>query len=47
MKKKTFYLFPQKLEMHFLPPVDSRNISVKELKEKVFRMMWDYYEANK
>jgi len=45
--KKTFYLFPQKLEMHFLPPVDSRNISVKELKEKVFRVMWDYYEANK
>jgi 1-acyl-sn-glycerol-3-phosphate acyltransferase len=44
---KFFYLYPQKLEMHFLPPVDSNNISPKELKEKVFRMMWDYYEANR
>lgn len=42
-----FYLYPNKLEMHFLPPVESTNISAKELKEKVFRMMWDYYEANK
>jgi 1-acyl-sn-glycerol-3-phosphate acyltransferase len=44
---KPFYLYPHKLEMHFLPPVDSTNISTKDLKEKVFRMMWDYYEANK
>lgn len=44
---KFFYLFPHKLEMHFLPPVESSNISPKELKEKVFRMMWDYYEANR
>jgi len=44
---KFFYLYPQKLEMHFLPSVESTNISPKELKEKVFRMMWDYYEANK
>jgi 1-acyl-sn-glycerol-3-phosphate acyltransferase len=44
---KPFYLFPRKFEMHFLPPVESNNISTKDLKEKVFRMMWDYYEANK
>lgn len=44
---KLFYLYPQKLEMHFLPPIDSINISQKELKVKVFRIMWDYYEANK
>jgi 1-acyl-sn-glycerol-3-phosphate acyltransferase len=44
---KPFYLYPQKLEMHFLPPIDSTNISQKELKVKVFRIMWDYYEANK
>jgi 1-acyl-sn-glycerol-3-phosphate acyltransferase len=44
---KTFYMLPHPLEMHFLPPVESTGISVKELKEKVFKIMWDYYEANK
>ena len=44
---KFFYLYPQKLEMHFLPPVDSNDIYAKDLKAKVFRMMWDYYEANR
>ncbi|MEO8712936.1 MAG: lysophospholipid acyltransferase family protein [Parafilimonas sp.] len=42
---KTFFMLPHKLEMHFLPPVDSTNISSKELKEKVFTIMWDYYKA--
>lgn len=42
---KAFYLWPHTLEMHFLPPVSSKNITGKELKEKVFKMMWDYYEA--
>lgn len=44
---KIFYLEPHKMEMHFLPPVASTNLTAKELKEKVFRIMWDYYEANK
>jgi 1-acyl-sn-glycerol-3-phosphate acyltransferase len=44
---KPFYLYPQIIEMHFLPPVESENISAKDLKAKVFRMMWDYYEANR
>ncbi|CAN5803007.1 lysophospholipid acyltransferase family protein [soil metagenome] len=44
---KFFYIRPCKLEMHFLPPVESVNNSSKELKEKVFRQMWDYFEANK
>ncbi len=44
---KTFFLWPHKLQMHFLPPVYSNNISAAELKEKVFCIMWDYYEANK
>lgn len=43
---KTFYMLPHKLQMHFLPPVESANLSAKELKEKVFKLMWDYYEAN-
>ena len=44
---KTFFLWPHTLEMHFLPPQQSSNISGEELKEKVFKMMWDYYEANR
>jgi len=44
---KTFYMLPHPLEMHFLPAVEATDISVKDLKEKVFKIMWDYYEANK
>lgn len=43
---KAFYMLPAKIEMHFLPPVLPGNMSSKELKEKVFRIMWDYYEAH-
>jgi 1-acyl-sn-glycerol-3-phosphate acyltransferase len=44
---KTFYLEPHRLEMHFLPPVPSQNIKSKELKDKVFKLMWDYYRMKK
>jgi 1-acyl-sn-glycerol-3-phosphate acyltransferase len=45
---KTLYLWPHKLEMHFLPAVSPANTTSKELREKVFKMMWDYYlEHNK
>ena len=40
---KSFYFLPQKLEMHFLEPVDSNNISTEQLKEKVFETMKDYF----
>jgi 1-acyl-sn-glycerol-3-phosphate acyltransferase len=43
---KTFYLMPNRLEMHFLPSVSAENISSKELREKVFRIMWDYYTSH-
>lgn len=43
---KTFYLLPHRLEIHFLLPVSSQNIDPKELKEKVFRIMWDYYSSH-
>ncbi len=42
---KIFYLDPHPLEMHFLPPVNSQNIKSKELKNKVFKLMWDYINA--
>jgi 1-acyl-sn-glycerol-3-phosphate acyltransferase len=40
---KTFYLLPTRLKMQFLPAISSENISVKELKEKVFNVMKEYY----
>ncbi len=40
---KFFYLAPHKIEMHFLPAVNSENIAAKELKQKVFDLMWNYY----
>ena len=43
---KKFFLWPYKLEMHFLPAVSSNDISSKDLKEKVFKLMWDYFRAN-
>jgi 1-acyl-sn-glycerol-3-phosphate acyltransferase len=39
-------MMPHRLEMHFLQPVESSGLSPKELKEKVFAVMWDYYEKN-
>lgn len=39
---KPFYLWPHKLEMHFLPEVSSANMTPRALKEKVFGIMWDY-----
>jgi 1-acyl-sn-glycerol-3-phosphate acyltransferase len=44
---KFFFLWPHHIEMHFLPAVETDNLPTKKLKEKVFRIMWDYYESNK
>lgn len=41
--EKTFFLRPHKLQMHFLPAVNPGNLTSKELREKVFKIMWDYY----
>jgi len=40
---KKFFLWPTRLKMHFLPPVSSSGINVKELKEKVFNAMLEDY----
>lgn len=43
---KPFYLWPAKLEMHFLPVVNVQaGDTVISLKEKVFRIMYDFCEA--
>ncbi|GAB3428491.1 lysophospholipid acyltransferase family protein [Niabella aquatica] len=36
---KTFFFLPKKLELRFLPPVSSENITAAELKEKVYHIM--------
>ena len=43
---KYFYLRPHILEMHFLPAVESTNLSASELEEIIFKQMWDYFLAN-
>jgi len=44
--KKAFYFLPGKIEFHFLPPIAPIG-DPEILKEKVFKLMWDYYEMNK
>jgi 1-acyl-sn-glycerol-3-phosphate acyltransferase len=41
--QKSFFFWPQKVEMHFLSPVSIENKSVTELKNEVFRLMETYY----
>lgn len=41
-----FYLLPIPLKMHFLPAIPTLDLTVKELKEKVFQAMKLYYVAH-
>lgn len=41
-----FYLMPHRLEMHFLPPIESKGKSATALKEELFSIMWKYYQEN-
>ncbi len=46
---KGFYFWPSKIEMHFLDPVETKNLQmndVKQLKENIFQTMWDYYKTH-
>jgi 1-acyl-sn-glycerol-3-phosphate acyltransferase len=43
---KTFYYWPHKVEMHFLPAVYPANKTIAELKEEVFNIMREYYLQN-
>ncbi len=44
---KTFLLLPRRLEMHLLPPVSCEEKTAAQLKEEVFKKMWDYIESKK
>ena len=41
----TFFVWPYPLEMHLLPPVSAAGKTGAELKDIVFKQMWDYIEA--
>jgi 1-acyl-sn-glycerol-3-phosphate acyltransferase len=42
---KSFFLWPTKLQMDFLPPVSPQDKDAKSLKEKVFNIMLQHYVA--
>jgi 1-acyl-sn-glycerol-3-phosphate acyltransferase len=42
----SFCLFPGKIEMHFLPPIEVAGKTSKEVKEEVYDLMWNYYAKN-
>ncbi len=43
---KAFYLVPHPVAIHFLAPVSPIGLTSKELRDKVFQIMSDYYLAN-
>jgi 1-acyl-sn-glycerol-3-phosphate acyltransferase len=42
LPRKTFFFWPHKVEMHFLPEVSVENKSAQQLKEEVFAIMKNY-----
>lgn len=45
---KSFYFWPSKMEMHFLPPVAiNYDDNAEMLKEKIFQIMSNYYASHK
>lgn len=43
---KTFFFWPHRLQLHFLPPVPVNGQSTENLRETVYRVMRDYYVQN-
>jgi 1-acyl-sn-glycerol-3-phosphate acyltransferase len=46
-RQKSFYFWPHKVEMHFLPPIPVENRSVEEVKQEAFEKMKAYYISKK
>jgi 1-acyl-sn-glycerol-3-phosphate acyltransferase len=47
LPRKTFYFWPHKVEMHFLPAVSVQGKSAQKLKEEVFSIMKNYLLAHR
>ena len=47
LPRKSFFFWPAKIELHYLPPVIPNNFpTVEKLKEHVFNLMKEYYLKN-
>ena len=42
-RNKTFYFWPHKVEMHFLPPLQVQGRTVEDIKNEAFEKMKQYY----
>jgi 1-acyl-sn-glycerol-3-phosphate acyltransferase len=47
LPRKTFFFWPTKVEMHFLPQVNVDGKTTQQLKQEVFELMKNYYLAHK
>jgi 1-acyl-sn-glycerol-3-phosphate acyltransferase len=46
-RRPTFFFWPQRVEMHFLPPIAVEGKSVQAIKQEAFKLMESYYVANR
>ena len=45
---KTFFVWPHRVSIHFLPEIAvEKNQDVAALRDQVYQIMWDFYEASK
>ena len=48
LPRKTFFFWPVKVEMHFLPQIEVTNKTVQQVKQEAFEIMKTYYlQTNK
>lgn len=46
---KSFFAWPHRIDMHFLPPISTEELTPEDLpalKERVFKIMWEHIENN-
>lgn len=46
-RRPSFFFWPHKVEMHFLPPISVEGKTVQALKEEAFQVMQAYYVAHR
>jgi 1-acyl-sn-glycerol-3-phosphate acyltransferase len=47
LPRKTFFFWPAKVEMHFLPQIEVAGKTAQQVKEEAFELMKDYYLKNR
>ncbi len=46
-RKPSFFFWPSRVEMHFLPPISVEGKNVQAIKQEAFQLMTAYYAANR